>query len=316
MRFKAFISAAFALHLKAGPAHSTRRFSCPVMSVLPPEKVARLGSDDERKCLRIGTHDGQFHCDEVLACWLLRTTEKFKGAEIVRTRDPKILDLCDIVVDVGATYDPAKLRLDHHQRDFTGTFSPKHRTKLSSAGLVYKHFGLEILGNMLPVPKEDLNKLYEVIYDNLIEEIDGVDNGVSCFPSDLTPAYRITTQLGQRVGRLNPQWNDPNPNPTAGFEKAMALVGTEFSDTVDYYGRCWLPARTIVATALSKRFEADPSGSIMLLEGHVPWKEHLFELEVMSASPSPPRSRLRAAMLFLSLIPDSSCPLPTPKRRD
>ena len=251
------------------------------MSILPPEKVARL-ADDNRKCLRIGTHDGQFHCDEALACWLLCKTEKFKDAEIVRTRDPKILQLCDVVVDVGATYDPETLRLDHHQREFTGTFSSKHRTKLSSAGLVYKHFGLEILERMLTtVQKPDLDTLFTVIYDNLIEEIDGVDNGVSCFPSDLTPAYRITTQLGQRVARLNPRWNDADPNPTDGFRRAMDLVGAEFSEAVDYYGRCWLPARSIVAAALATRHEIDPSGQIVRLDGHVPWKEHLFDLEVV-----------------------------------
>ena len=33
-----------------------------------------------------------------------------------RTRDPALLDTCDIVVDVGGVYDPAKNRFDHHQR--------------------------------------------------------------------------------------------------------------------------------------------------------------------------------------------------------
>ena len=272
------------------------------MSILPPEKVARL-AEEAPKGPRIGTHDGQFHCDEVLACWLLRRTEKFKDAEIVRTRDPQILKLCDIVVDVGATYDPETLRLDHHQREFTGTFSPKHRTKLSSAGLVYKHFGLEILERLhQDVSKNDLETLYPVVYDNLIEEIDGVDNGVSCYPADLTPAYRVTTQLGQRVARLNPRWNDPAPDVNEGFRRAMEVVGAEFSETVDYYARCWLPARSIVAAALAARHETDPSGQIMLLEGHVPWKEHLFDLEVITAPPprvprrSPPSPALRSGI--------------------
>lgn len=33
-----------------------------------------------------------------------------------RTRDPALLDTCDIIVDVGGIYDPHKLRFDHHQR--------------------------------------------------------------------------------------------------------------------------------------------------------------------------------------------------------
>ena len=35
---------------------------------------------------------------------------------LYRTRDPKLLEECDIVVDVGGVYDPEKQRYDHHQR--------------------------------------------------------------------------------------------------------------------------------------------------------------------------------------------------------
>ena len=33
-----------------------------------------------------------------------------------RSRDMKILDTCDIVVDVGGVYDHSKKRYDHHMR--------------------------------------------------------------------------------------------------------------------------------------------------------------------------------------------------------
>lgn len=55
-----------------------------------------------------------------------------------RTRDPAILDACDIVVDVGAVYDESKKRFDHHQRGFGEVFGYGFTTKLSSAGLIYK----------------------------------------------------------------------------------------------------------------------------------------------------------------------------------
>lgn len=64
----------------------------------------------------IGTHDGTFHCDEVLACWMLKQIPKYKSASIMRTRDNNLLATCDIVVDVGGVYDPKKSRFDHHQR--------------------------------------------------------------------------------------------------------------------------------------------------------------------------------------------------------
>nr|KAF6367714.1 hypothetical protein mMyoMyo1_001667 [Myotis myotis] len=65
---------------------------------------------------RIGTHNGTFHCDEALACALLRLLPEYQDAEIVRTRDPEKLASCDVVVDVGGEYDPQRHRYDHHQR--------------------------------------------------------------------------------------------------------------------------------------------------------------------------------------------------------
>lgn len=55
-----------------------------------------------------------------------------------RSRDPVVLDACDIVVDVGAVYDESKRRFDHHQRGFQEMFGHGFTTKLSSAGLIYK----------------------------------------------------------------------------------------------------------------------------------------------------------------------------------
>ena len=64
----------------------------------------------------IGTHNGRFHCDEALACYMLKKLPEYSDAEIVRSRDPEVLDKCDIVVDVGGVYDSSQHRYDHHQR--------------------------------------------------------------------------------------------------------------------------------------------------------------------------------------------------------
>jgi uncharacterized UPF0160 family protein len=37
--------------------------------------------------MKIGTHNGVFHCDEALACAILKTLPRFKDAKIIRTRD-------------------------------------------------------------------------------------------------------------------------------------------------------------------------------------------------------------------------------------
>lgn len=71
----------------------------------------------------IGTHSGTFHCDEVLAVFLLSQLPDFCNHKVLRTRDQNLLDLCDIVVDVGSVFDPATKRFDHHQATFQETFS-------------------------------------------------------------------------------------------------------------------------------------------------------------------------------------------------
>ncbi|KAJ0559284.1 putative metal-dependent protein hydrolase [Helianthus annuus] len=89
---------------------------------------------------RVGTHNGSFHCDEALGCFMIRLTNKYSGAQIVRTRDPQVLETLDAVLDVGGVYDPSRDRYDHHQKGFDEVFGHGFTTKLSSAGLIYKVF--------------------------------------------------------------------------------------------------------------------------------------------------------------------------------
>ena len=65
-------------------------------------------------------------------------TDSYCLSALKRSRDPAVLDTCDIVVDVGALYNEETLRFDHHQRGFTEVFGHGFETKLSSAGLIYK----------------------------------------------------------------------------------------------------------------------------------------------------------------------------------
>lgn len=87
---------------------------------------------------RIVTHNGTHHADEALAVHLLRKLPQYASAELIRTRDKALIEQGTIVVDVGAEYDDARRRYDHHQRGFEETFDSAHKTKLSSAGLVWK----------------------------------------------------------------------------------------------------------------------------------------------------------------------------------
>ena len=48
------------------------------------------GSPNYAPLKRVGTHNGSFHCDEALGCFMIRLTDKFSNAEIVRSRDPQV----------------------------------------------------------------------------------------------------------------------------------------------------------------------------------------------------------------------------------
>lgn len=62
-------------------------------------------------------------------------------------------------------------------------------TKLSSAGLIYLHFGHRVISQILKTKDDDdvTNNIYDKIYENFIQEIDAIDNGIS--QSDEEPRY-------------------------------------------------------------------------------------------------------------------------------
>nr|AAW26337.1 SJCHGC01215 protein [Schistosoma japonicum] len=266
---------------------------------------------------RIGTHDGCFHCDEVLAVVLLKHLPEYKNASVVRSRDPDVLSVCDVVVDVGGVYDPQTYRFDHHQKDFSLTWSKYFDVKmwdvkLSSAGLVYVHFGKRVLSLLtgLEINHEVLEKIFMRVYESFILEIDGQDNGTP--QSKMPLKYNINTGLYCRVRRLNPWWNSGSEESESAFQRAINLVSREFLDTVDYFANCWWPARHIVAQAMSCREDVDPSKMIIVLDRSCPWKSHLFDLEreermetsclSRATSPSKLSSRAEVSLLKFSLL--------------
>uniref|UniRef100_A0A915B2C2 Regulator of microtubule dynamics protein 1 n=1 Tax=Parascaris univalens TaxID=6257 RepID=A0A915B2C2_PARUN len=232
----------------------------------------------------IGTHNGKFHCDEVLACFMLKSLPQFTHYDIIRTRDPSALSNCSIVVDVGGVYDHEKLRYDHHQRDFNDTMKTLNvldfETKLSSAGLIYAHYGRRVIAELLKLRDDstEVNILYKKVYEAFVEAVDAIDNGIPQF--DGIPRYHLGGTLSNRVGNLNPAWNDEDIDVEKRFHEAMKLVGAEFLDRLRYFHRSWLPARELVAECVENRFDIDKSGQILALDkGGVPWKEHFFTLE-------------------------------------
>ncbi|XP_070506621.1 MYG1 protein-like [Chironomus tepperi] len=240
----------------------------------------------------IGTHSGTFHCDEVLAVFLLQKHPKFKNHVLWRTRNKDELSRCEILVDIGGVYDPKTKRFDHHQSTFKETFSSLRpefgedfsSIKLSSAGLIYVHYGEEIISEILKEFKIELSEtqlktVYLKMYSGFIKEIDAIDNGIPQHKK--IPLYRVCTDISSRVRNLNPDWKTkktPEEIDVA-FAAAVKYVGEEFINKLKYFAILWLPARTIVEDAIQNRYNVHESGCIIELEKTCPWQEHLMDIE-------------------------------------
>lgn len=58
--------------------------------------------------------------------------------------------------------------------------------KLSSAGLIYCHYGHRVIRQLVPevVDEADIDRIFKKVYDSLIKEVDAVDNGVPMFDGE------------------------------------------------------------------------------------------------------------------------------------
>jgi uncharacterized UPF0160 family protein len=156
--------------------------------------------------------------------------------------------------------------------------------RLSSAGLVYIHFGEEVIKEVLKefnveLTEQQMKTVFKKIYTSFIQEIDGIDNGVPQFDGE--PKYSINSHLSARVKKFNLDWTETKTPQEIdeSFQEATKYVGAEFIDKLKYFAISWLPARKIVEKAVESRFEVHNSGSIIELDRFCPWQEHLRQIE-------------------------------------
>ena len=253
------------------------------------EELDKIVADcNDKDLLRImGTHSGAFHTDEVTACAILSLLPEFSNSIIVRSRSPAVWKETYILCDVGGEYNEENRRFDHHMKEFTYTFNSELNIKMSSAGLVYKHYGRQIIAEVLKRWKlfekyeEYMDLIYKRIYENLIAYIDGMDNGVSRYPKDVEAKYKNNTSLNNRITRVNPLWDDESGNKGQSecFTKALKIAEDEFLWQLYGIVRAFLPGYDIVKQSVLNRFNIHESGRIVYLVKSCAWKEHLHDLE-------------------------------------
>lgn len=95
-------------------------------------------------------------------------------------------------------------------------------------------------------------------FQEFIEALDGVDNGITQYPNDIQPKYRSRTDLSSRVGWLNPAWNEPFDSQTVDvgsqvlgiYSRSSLFLGPIFEGFSASWGRIsWTPQllRPVVA---------------------------------------------------------------------
>ncbi len=130
--------------------------------------------------IRIVTHSGGFHADDVFGVATLALLLGEDNIEVFRTRDPQIIASGDYVLDVGEVYDAETNRFDHHQKGGAG--ERPDSIPYASFGLIWKKFGEKVCGSA---------SIAQTLETELVEPIDGYDNGVTFFevnhPSKIQP---------------------------------------------------------------------------------------------------------------------------------
>jgi len=204
---------------------------------------------------KIGTHNGTFHADEVLAISILR--KLYPEAQIIRTRELNVLETCDIVVDVAGG------RYDHH---IVENEVRDNNIPYAASGLVWRDFGPQIAHAH---EIEFIDRFVTSIDEKLIQAIDALDNG-----------YQLDKD--NRIKGISDLIHDFNPLDNDEDEDEAFLAAVEFASHIldlqikkEVYRHHQVDERTIVEEAYNNRYQRE----VMILNESCPWKDILLEID-------------------------------------
>jgi uncharacterized UPF0160 family protein len=213
--------------------------------------------------MRVATHPGNFHADDVFAIAALRLAAARDGeaVEVVRTRDAAAQAAADARVDVGGRDDPATGDFDHHQKGGAGERA--NGIRYASFGLVWRHVGARLTGS---------DEAAASIDERLVQGVDANDTGQTIMES-LVDGVRPMTVSGI-IAALNPAWDeDLTPEEEdARFEEAVALA-TQVLERQLAGSAAFHRARQLVVDAIGRA--EDPR--LIELDRNMPWRETVVE---------------------------------------
>lgn len=141
------------------------------------------------------THNGLFHADEAFGTAFLSLLLGSEEVRVVRSRNPQEIEDAYVALDVGGVYDNAKLRYDHHQREFTEVHEDTS-VKLAACGLIWKHFGTCLITKYHPeLDTEQVQSLWQTVDETVCRPVDLQDNGQGTFKVDGAEAQALTITM-------------------------------------------------------------------------------------------------------------------------
>lgn len=159
--------------------------------------------------VKIVTHNGVFHADDVFAIAALQIYLGKEEVEVIRSRDEAVIANGDWVVDVGGVYDPMTKRFDHHQQ---GAPVRENGLPYAAFGLIWKEVG------------ESISRSPEVarrIEERLVLPIDANDVGVSIHTAlDLE---MLPFEIHDAISIFNPAKNSEE-DADKNFEQAVSVA--------------------------------------------------------------------------------------------
>lgn len=214
--------------------------------------VQLVHSKEEANCI---THSGTMHADEVFATAFL---DLYLGdVRVFRTSSISLNEVEEGVL----VYDIGRGEYDHHQID---AVKRDNSITYSSVGLLWKKFGKDFLEKQ---KFENVEEMFLGIDKDLVEEIDGDDNGV--FPKVICP-YKVKT-LPNIIKIFNPSY-DSNETEDSQFLKAVSLAKMIWEEEILYI-RGKVVADHKIKDLLSKK---DPNQKYLLLDQYLPYEDSIL----------------------------------------
>jgi uncharacterized UPF0160 family protein len=206
--------------------------------------------------MKVATHDGSFHADDVFAVAALRRLDP--GLEIVRSRDRDVIAAAGLRVDIGLRDDPDTGDFDHHQRGGAG--ARDNGIPYASFGLVWRRHGAELTGGDERAAAD--------VDARLVQGVDAIDTGFTL----ATPVIEGVrpADVSDLVDQFNPAWDEDasDADRHERFERAVAFAG-EILDRQIAAALAGARARGLVEDAV--RTAADPR--VVELDRSMPWHQ-------------------------------------------